>query len=124
MKIQTATINGALVVLNIPETAFEFREGARLCANSLGHNEGFYFDFRSRQTLFFENSSVPYDLHLLFFDKFDTYGVVLEAKLLKANSSTIVRSTEKYTVAVELRRDFCEENKIYIGSLLTKTWKT
>jgi uncharacterized membrane protein (UPF0127 family) len=120
VKSITAIVDGVLVTLNKPETSAEFKEGARLSA-SLDPNEGYLFDFGGpSRSLVFENSGVPYDLTILFFEHvINASAVVSEVRHLVADSSVPVSSSYVHTKAIELRTDFCQAHKIGSGSIIT-----
>jgi len=120
MKKITALVDSMPIILNIPETLSEFREGARLSELGLQPNEGYLFQFGKFERLSFENSNVREDLSLLFFHDFvGTAAVIEEVKQLKSLSAEIVTSDGMYGAAVELPLDFCQANRIGKGSILT-----
>ena len=119
MKKVDATINGIHIIVNIPETLHEFKEGARLSEGTLLDNEGYYFQFGKRERLRFENSGVQQDLKVLFLsDPIGNSSVVQEDKYMHRMSGTHVVSDYVYENALELRADFCQVNDIGKGAIL------
>jgi len=125
MLKQKAIIDGIPIMLNKVETSDEYREGARASGNTLSSNEGYMFQYDTAMKLQFENTGVPYDLRVLYLlNMIDTedvqQGVVMESVDMNKNSAKIVFPMYGvYTVAVELRKDFCDTNKIGKGSIIT-----
>ena len=128
MKKVRALIDGLSVELNVVETPEEYREGARASGKSLQESEGYVFSYEVPQVLGFENTGVPFDLRVLYLLEITTspnaevsnQGVVLSFQDMQKDSSKIVsQPNSRYTMAIELRKDFCEKNKIGTGSLVS-----
>ena len=124
MKELRAIIDGLVVKINATETSEEYRAGARLLGEHLGESEGFLFEYDCPRVLGFENTAVPYDLRVLYLqvvgsDDEVRQGVVLECLDMEKDSAKIVQPTSPYSMAIELRKDFCEKNRIGSGSIVT-----
>ena len=119
MKRIESIIDGVNISLNVPETASEYREGARASSNSLAENEGYLFKYDIPQKLSFENTGVPFQLKVLFLTTLGTASVVAEEGTLLKDSSKVVASFTPHSAAIELRSDFCEKYKIGVGSIVT-----
>ena len=121
MKKVNAIIDSIPIYLNVPEEESEFREGVRATGGKLQETEGYLFNFVNPSVLYFENCLVEDDITLLFFHPFvdNKAGVVTETKRLKARDVKIVSSDNPYSVALELRTDFCNKFNIREGSILT-----
>ena len=121
MKHVTALIDSIPIELNIPEEEAEFREGVRLSGGTLREQEGYLFNFPQPSILYFENCNVDEDITLLFFHPFveSRMGVVTGVKKLKARDVKIVSSDNVFSVALELRTDFCTKYNIKEGSILS-----
>lgn len=119
MKRVEAIIDGIPIYLNVPETNEEFKEGARASNGVLSDNEGYLFDFRSPMPIVMENSGVSHDLTLLYLFSLDKYGAVAEVSQMKEQASTPVASVGVYRVCIELRKDFCDRNRIGVNSIVS-----
>lgn len=119
MKKIEAIINGTYVSLNVPETSSEYKEGARASGNVLGESEGYLFKYDIPQKLGFENTGVPFELRVLFLKELNEVSIVAEVGTLFKDSSKVVSSFTPYSVAIELRSDFCHKYNIGVGSLVT-----
>ena len=122
MRNLEAVVGGAEVVLNVVETPEEYREGARASGDALKRNEGYLFEYSIPQSLSFENTGVPYDLRVLFVQRIGTsnHGVVSYCQDMQRDSSKVASSfQDKFELAIELRRDFCEKHSIGKGSVVT-----
>lgn len=121
MRRVDALIDGIRIDLNIPEEQEEFRQGIRGSGGNLEEQEGYLFNFVKPSVLYFENCGVSQDVTLLFFHPFvdNKMGVVTGVKNLEAGSVKIVSSESPFSVALELRTDFCINNNLKEGSILT-----
>lgn len=119
MKRIESIINGVNVSLNVPETASEYREGARASGNVLAENEGYLFSYDIPQKLSFENTGVPFQLRVLFLTPLNSASIVSEEGTLLKDSSKVVASFTPHSAAIELRSDFCEKYNIGVGSIVT-----
>lgn len=118
MKKINATINSVQVILYVPEDLHEYREGARLIDGGLEYNTGMLFNFSSKQQILMENSNVPDDLRILYFNDFSKYGIVLETQDMDKNTYGPYTSSGLYSICLELKKNFCEAHGVTVGSFL------
>ena len=118
MKRVKASLNGLDIILHVPETLHEFKEGARASAGHLLENEGYLFNFGKAMQIQMENSGVFHELALLYMYPFTKYGIVEEIETMKKDSADIISSYGFYQIALELRQDFVEKHSIQKGAIL------
>jgi uncharacterized membrane protein (UPF0127 family) len=118
MKKVSGMLDGVLIELEVAQTLNQYKEGVRLSGGTLHFNAGMLFDFGAPMQILLENSGVDQDLQVLYFSKFKKYGVVEETSTLKAQDPKAVASKGFYPIAIELRKDFCEQHRIGKGSTL------
>jgi len=119
MKRIKGSIDSIPVVIDLPQTLLEFKEGARLFQGKLDYNQGLLFNFRSPQYLVTENSGVEHDLTLLYFNALGKQSVVTEMSTMALNSNKTTSSKGCYSYLLELRSDFCKAYHIRVGSILS-----
>jgi len=118
MRKVAGTLDGLSIIVNITESLNEFKQGLRLFA-SVHENEGILYNFTESKLLRFANSGVDKEIALLFFDNFvGQVAVVTEVKFMQAGSNEIVVSSSNHTMALEIDREFYNNNKIGVGSIL------
>lgn len=120
MKKLSAIIHGVSVSINEVEDAAEYNEGARASGEDLLENEGYLFKYDIPQILSFENTGVPFELKVLYLTEVGVdMWIVMDEALLQKDSAKLASCFTPYEIALELRKDFCDQNGIGVGALLS-----